>query len=247
MRIKSLFMASCLALSVAQPVLAADEMVTMTPEEMAHEHGGGIFHMFRLETDAGSNSKGDPVQSWDLDGWVGTDENKLWLKSEGERKDSKLESAEFWALYSRNIATFWDAQAGIRYDDKPKSTTYLTLGFNGLAPQWFETEAHLFISEHGDVTARLRQENDFLLTQKLILQPYVEVNLSAQDVHEQDIGAGVVDGQIGLQTRYEFTRKFAPYVDVHYGRKFGETSSIAKSHGEDNDELVGSVGLRLMF
>jgi copper resistance protein B len=79
------------------------------------------------------------------------------------------------------------------------------------------------------------------------LQPYVEVNLSAQDVHEQDIGAGVTDGQIGLQTRYEFTRKFAPYVDVHYGRKFGETSSIAKSNGEDNDELVGSIGLRLMF
>lgn len=239
---KKLLMASCLTLSLVSPALAED-----MAHDMKQEHGGGIFHMFRLETDAGSNTGGTPIQSWDLDGWVGTDENKLWIKSEGERADNKLESAEFWALYSRNIATFWDAQAGIRYDTKPESTAYLTLGVNGLAPYWFETEAHLFVSEHGDVTARLREENDFLITQKLILQPYLEVNLSAQDVREQDIGAGVVDGQIGLQTRYEFTRKFAPYVDVHYGRKFGETASIATSNGADKDELVGAVGLRLMF
>ncbi len=215
--------------------------------EMAAEHGGGIFHMFRLETDTGNNTDGVPLQSWDLDGWMGTDENKLWLKSEGEIADNKMESTEFWALYSRNISTFWDAQAGLRYDSKPESTTYLTLGVNGLAPYWFETEAHLFISQHGDVTARLRQENDILLTQNLIMQPYLEINLSAQDVHEQNIGAGVTNGKIGLQTRYEFTRKFAPYVDIHYGREFGETSSIARNHGEDNDEMAGSIGLRLMF
>mgnify|MGYP000281753782 FL=1 len=150
-------------------------------------------------------------------------------------------------MYSRNIATFWDAQAGVRYDFEPDSTAYLTVGVNGLAPQYFETEAHLFLSEHGDVMARLREENDLLLTQQLIMQPYLEVNLSAQDVEEQDIGAGVTDGKVGLQTRYEFTRKFAPYVDVHYGRKFGETASIAESKDEEKDELVGAIGLRLMF
>lgn len=244
MHIKQLLMALCLTTILAQPAMA---QYHSAHADMAHEHGGGIFHMFRLEADAGSNTDGTSLQNWDLDGWIGTDENKLWLKSEGERAGNKLESAEFWTLYSRNISTFWDAQAGIRYDSKPKSTAYLTLGVNGLAPYWFETEAHLFVSQHGDVTARLRQENDLLLTQQLIMQPYIEVNLSAHDIHEQDIGAGVTDGKIGLQTRYEFTRKFTQYVDVHYGRKFGETSSIAKSHGEDNDELVGAVGLRLMF
>ena len=66
-------------------------------------------------------------------------------------------------------------------------------------------------------------------------------------MREQDVGAGLSDGKIGLQTRYEFTRKFAPYVDVHYGRKFGETASIATSNGESKDEAVASVGLRLMF
>ena len=136
MRIKPFMMASCLLL-LSAPVFAADDMAAMTPEEMQHEHGGGIFHMFRSETDIGSNTDGNTIASWDVKGWVGTDEDKLYLKTEGEHKDGKLESAELWALYSRNIATFWDAQAGIRYDFKPESTTYLTLGFNGLAPYWF--------------------------------------------------------------------------------------------------------------
>ena len=230
---------SILFLLLALPVYAN------AAEDHKHEHGGQIFHMMRLEADYGAGNQ--PVSSWDLEGWIGTDEDKLWLKSEGEITDGKTEQAEVWALYSHNIDTFWDAQAGIRYDSKPDSTAYLTIGINGLAPHWFETEAHLFISDKGDLSARIREENDFLITQKLILQPYVEVNLFAQDVDSQDIGAGLSDGQIGLQTRYEFTRKFAPYVDFHYGRKFGETSSIAKSNGEDNDELVATVGLRLMF
>ena len=85
---------------------------------------------------------------------------------------------------------------------------------NGLAPYFFETEAHIFISEEGYVSANIRQENDLLLTQKLILQPYAEINLFAQDVPDRDIGAGISDGKIGLQTRYEITRKFAPYVDI---------------------------------
>jgi copper resistance protein B len=244
MPIKTFILAVALSLLLGQPALAADHDAHA---DMAAEHGGGIFHMLRLEIDGGSTIDGTLLQNWDLDGWIGTDDNKLWLKSEGERADGKLESAEFWALYSRNVATFWDAQAGVRYDAKPVSTAYVTLGVNGLAPQWFETEAHLFISEHGDVTARLRQENDFLLTQKLILQPYVEINVSAQEVKQQEIGVGVTDGKIGLQARYEFTRKFAPYVDVHYGRKFGETATMAAEDGADNDELVGSIGLRLTF
>ena len=170
MHIKPLLMASCLMFSV--PALA-DDMKGMTSDEMMKEHGGEIFHMFRSETDYGGSNNG-AVASWDVKGWAGYDDNKLYLKTEGEHSDGKLQTAEVWALYSRNIATFWDAQAGLRYDFKPASTTYLTLGFVGLAPYYFETEAHLFISNKGDVSARLREENDFLLTQKLILQPYLE-------------------------------------------------------------------------
>lgn len=211
-----------------------------------HQHGSEIWHRFLLEGDYGAGQEG-PVASWDLDGWIGTDENKLWLKSEGENSDGHLEQAEFWALYSRNVAEFWDAQIGLRHDAQPVSTSYLALGFEGLAPYFFETEAHFFVSDEGDFSARLRQENDFLLTQRLILQPYAEINLSAQDVGELGIGAGFTEGEIGLQTRYEITRKFAPYIDFRYERKFGETASIAEDEGDDKDNFVAALGIRFMF
>ncbi|MCE9508551.1 MAG: copper resistance protein B [Alphaproteobacteria bacterium] len=229
MRIKTAFAASLL-------------LLTFSPSVQAMEgHGAQVFHAFRLATDYGGGNV--PAARWDLDGWIGGDDNKLWLKSEG----GKTERAEFWALYSRNIDAFWDAQIGLRHDTQPDSASYLTLGFNGLAPYFFETEAHLFISNEGDVSARLRAENDFLVTQRLILQPYAEINLFAQDVPQQDVGSGLSDGEIGLQTRYEFTRELAPYVDVRYERTFGETASIAQSAGEDNDDFIAAIGLRLMF
>lgn len=218
---------------------------TMTAQ-MAAEHGGGLFHMFRLELDHGSSSDGT-VSTWDLDGWIGGDDDKLWLKSEGERSGGSIDQTEVWALYSRNIATFWDAQIGLRHDTRPSSITYLVLGTTGLAPQFFETEAHIFVSEHGGLSLRLREENDFLLTQQWILQPYAEINVAARGVPEDDIGSGFTHGEIGLQTRYEVTRKFAPYLDLRYERKFGATASLAADDGGDRDAFIAAIGLRLMF
>lgn len=211
-----------------------------------HQHGSEIWHAFVLEADYGGGQSG-PVWVWDFHGWIGTDENKLWLKSESENEDHTTEKAELWAMYSRNVHDFWDFQAGIRHDFQSESTSYAVVGINGLAPYFFETEAHLFLSDEGDVSARIRQENEFLLTQRLILEPYAEINFFAQDVPDQHIGAGLSSGEIGLQTRYEITRKFAPYVDFRYERKFGETSSIAKDEGEDNDDLIAALGIRVMF
>lgn len=228
--------------------LCATTLSTLAaPAFAGDEHGGAVYHAFRLETGVGGTDDGAGLADWDFDGWIGTDENKLWLKSEGERENGVTHQAEFWAMYSRNIGTFWDAQIGIRHDTQPDSLTYGVIGFEGLAPYFFETEAHLFVSEDGDVSARIRQENEFLITQKLITQPYVEANLFAQDVPELEVGAGLSSAELGLQTRYEFTRAFAPYIDVKYERKFGETSSIAKSNGEDNDAVVGTVGVKWMF
>lgn len=221
---------------------------TANAEENHHtsEHGGQIFHRFSLETDIG-NSREGTLASWDFDGWIGDDENKLWLKSEGEQLEDSTHKAEFWAIYSRNISEFWDAQIGLRQDIQPEPTTYFVAGFDGLAPYLFETQAHVFVSDRGDTSLRLRQENDLLLTQQLIFQPYFEVNIFAQDVPQQDIGAGIANGEIGLQTRYEITRKFAPYIDLSYERKFGETASIAKEHGDANDDFIASIGVKLMF
>jgi copper resistance protein B len=224
--------------------LFAASLILIAPTAWAGETP--IFHKFQLETDYGGGSAGG-LARWDFKGWAGGDTHKLWLKSEGQYRAGNLEDAEVWALYSRAVSTFWDVQAGLRRDIKPYATSYLTVGLNGLAPYFIETEAHLFVSDAGDVSLRLRGETDFLFTQQLILQPYVETRLFATDIPAQDIGAGLSSGQVGLQTRYEITRKLAPYFDISYSQKFGRTASFAEDEGQESGALVAAIGLRLMF
>jgi copper resistance protein B len=236
MPIKAIFLA--LALSAWPLGVFADDT--------HHGDHPTIFHAFQLETDIGAGQE-HLISTWDFDGWIGSDYDKLQLKSEGELEDGKLHQSEFWVMYSRNVAEFWDLQTGLRHDTQPRSTSYFVAGFDGLAPYFLETEAHLFLSQDGDVSFRLREETDVLLTQRLVLQPYAEANLFAQDVPELETGAGLSTGEIGLQTRYEITREIAPYIDVRYERKFGETASLAEADGEGRDDFIASLGLRLFY
>ena len=222
-------------------------LVIFFPKQILAIEDEEFFHMFKLESDIAESKEGT-LYNWDLDGWIGGDINKLSLKSEGEKiKDKNTEKSTFWAKYSRNIATFWDFQAGFRHDIHPKSKNYFLIGLEGLAPYFFETEAHVFISEDGNLTSTIHQENEFLITQRFIIQPYCELNFSTQDVQDLEIGSGLTVGEFGLQTRYEYTRKFSPYIDIKYERKYGETSIIAQKNNKKNEDIVIGFGIRLMF
>ena len=220
--------------------------LSFAEEDHAAEHGEAVFHKVRLEVGYGT-TEGQATKEWDLDAWVGNDLNRLWIKSLAQRTGQHTEKLDVWALYSRNVSTFWDLQAGLKTDIGPNSLTSLVIGVDGLAPYFFETEAHLFVSEKGDLSARFKQRNDLLITQQLIVQPYLEASLYAQSVKESNIGAGLSKAEFGVQTRYEITRKFAPYFDIRYERKFGETASFAKKANEDVDNFVGLIGLRMFF
>src|SRR3546814_7321014 len=100
--------------------------------------------------------------------------------------------------------------------------TYATIGFEGLAPYWFEVEGALFLSNKGDLLARLEGYYDQRITQKLILQPMAEANFALQDVPETGIGSGLSDFELGLRLRYEIVKEFAPYV----GRSEEHTSEL---------------------
>jgi len=214
------------------------------------EHGAATYHAIRLETDIG-RYHGDNTVSWDLDGWVGGDINKLWLKSEGELRGAKTEKAEVWALYSRNVSTFWDTQIGLRQDFQTagggKAHTYLAAGVNGLAPYFFETEAHVFVRDDGAISARFRQENEILLTNRLIVKPRLEINLNGKTDKANGLGTGLTDASLGLQTRYEISREIAPYIDVKYEKKFGQTADLARLRGEKPESTTLTAGIRWLF
>lgn len=193
--------------------------------------------------------KGRDGFRWEGEAWYGGDINRLTLKSEGETAFGEgIESGEVQALYSRAIGPYFNAQAGVRQDfGHGPDRTYATLGFEGLAPYWFEVEGALFLSNKGDLLARLEGSYDQRITQKLILQPMAEVNFAVQDVPESGIGSGLSDVELGLRLRYEIVREFAPYVGVEWARKVGDTGRFARAAGEDVDGVNLVAGLKLWF
>lgn len=242
---------------LAAAAMAAGAACASSATAQEHQHAGGIsamamadhqrtFHMARIEADV-AELDGDPLFTWDGEAWIGGDRNKLWLKSEGEVHDSEVEQAEVQALYSRQVSTFWDVQVGARHDFEPSSTTYLALGVQGLSPYQFETEATAFVSEDGDPSFRLKHSLDLLFTQKVVLEPSIELNLQGRDVPELGVKSGFTDLEIAAQLRYEVTKKFAPYVEVAYERLLGDTGDAARAAGKDRDNTLVRLGLRTWF
>lgn len=209
-----------------------------------------IFHAFTLEGDVGEARDGGS-KSFDLSGWVGGDYNRIWLNSEKKNYGDYEEKFEAQALYSRNFSRFWDAQVGVAHDFSTDFTStnlnYFVIGLEGLAPQFFETKAQIFLSDQGNYSARLKQEIDIFITQKLITQPYFETEIFVQDVPKLEVKSGISDLELGLITRYEITRKFAPYFALRYHTKTFGTADYAKEIGARVDNFIVSVGVRLRF
>lgn len=193
--------------------------------------------------------KGQDLRAWDVQGWVGGDYNKLWLKSEGEQAvGGGTEQAGVEALYARLISPFWYLQAGVRYEDRPSpSRTSLAFGVQGLAPYWFELDATAYVNQKGKFSARLEAEYDLLLTQRLILQPSAGTLFAGSAEAERGVGRGFNNLELGLRLRYEIHRQFAPYVGVTWSRKLGDTADLARSTGEDVTEKAVVAGLRVWF
>ena len=183
--------------------------------------------------------------------WIGGDYNRIWIKPEGSKVfGGPWEDVDVQLLYGRLIAPFWDFQTGLRYSQpssRGPARASAVFGVQGIAPYWFDVEAALFISNEGEVSARVELEYDLLLIQRLILQPRLETNLGAQNVRELGMNAGVSDIEIGARLRYEIRREFAPYVGVLWSRRFGEATSATRREGGDPDTVNFVVGLRLWF
>lgn len=218
-------------------------------QQLHGEHGGGTFSQVLFNLAEYQARKGSDGYRWDGQAWIGSDLNRLFLKTEGEGNLGRsVDSAEVQALYSRALDPYWNLQVGARYDFKPNpSRVYATIGVEGLAPGMFDTEAAVFVSNKGDVLGRIEGWYDERLTQRLILQPRVELNLAAQDVREDRIGAGLSNAELGLRLRYEVRREFAPYIGVSYNRKVGTTARYAREDGNGVQATSLVIGVRAWF
>ena len=217
---------------------------------LAEKMDDNLFTLVKIDQLEYRKQDGNDLLVWDGQGRIGNDENKFTLKTEGEyvRNADEFENAEVQLRYQRLISDFFDAHVGVRQDIKPDpSRTFGVIGVNGLAPQWFETDASFFVSHKGDTSLRLEAEYDILFTQRLVLEPSAELDIAFSNDEKTGVGSGLSKVELGLRLRYEITRKFAPYIGINWEKKIGKTEDFATEEGEDTDVFSLVAGLRLFF
>lgn len=207
-----------------------------------------VFHQVlvdELEYVRGKDARG---LAWDAQGWIGRDDNRLWVKTEGERTGGRTRDASVQALWSRPVAAFWDFQAGVRHDfGEGARRNWLAVGVQGIAPYWFDVQATAFVAPSGRTAARLKAEYQFVLTQRTFLTPEVEANLYGRSDPKQRVGAGLSDMSVGLRLRHELRREISPYIGVTFNRRFGGTADYARQANERVSERQLVAGVRVWF
>jgi copper resistance protein B len=231
------------------PALTEADRAAAFPVVNAHAMLDNAVQRFAMvdRLEVSDDDRGTSI-AWEGHGWIGTDLDRLWLRSAGERTAGIVESAHLEALYGRSISVWWDVVAGLRHEFEPtEARTYAALGIQGLAPQRFAISATAYLGEHGHSAAHLAVEYELLLTNRLILQPLLELELNGKSDPARGIGAGLGHGEAGLRLRYEITRQVAPYLGLVHERSFGRTADLLRSASMPVHDTRGVIGLRLWF
>ncbi len=199
------------------------------------------------------SSHADSV-AWDVSGWIGTADNRLWILDEGgthvdgAARDNRLE-----LLWGHPMER-WELLVGVRYDSgSTASRTYAALGFQAMAPLGIKVETTGYIgdgSRLGDdvhVGYRIQAERDWRLSSLLTLRGRAEYELWSEDHVRYGEGIGPSGAQAGLRLHYAFGDDAAPYIGVEWFRLAGDTADLARQFGETTSETRLVVGLRLRF
>jgi copper resistance protein B len=190
----------------------------------------------------------DGSAAYDLQAWYGRDYDRAVLKAEGDVDGGKLQEARSELLWGHALATFWDAQLGLRYDGGTgPDRGWLVFGVQGIAPYWFELDAAAYVSDAGHSALRLSADYELLFTQRLVLQPRLEANFYGKRDATRELGAGLSDLTAGMRLRYEIRREFAPYIGVEWAGSYGGTANYARRGGAATDETRFVAGLRFWF
>ena len=194
-------------------------------------------------------SDSEEVFAWDFDALYGTDELKLVWRSEAEYglEERAFETLETQRRLQTPISDFFDAVVGFRADTPNGPNRYSgVLGIHGLAQQWFEVDADLFVSDRPSL--RLEAEYEGLITNRITLVPSIELEIPFTDDDARDIGAFGPKLELGLRLSYDLIdRAISPYVGVHYEQVFGNTAERFRANGESTGAVFGVVGVRILF
>lgn len=230
------------------PITDADREAAFPELQHQHKHGASRHSFWLLDQLEVSDTSDGTEIGWEGIGWVGSDINRLWLRSKGHALDGSVERGRIEALYGRPVLPWWDAVAGVRQDfGNGPSRTWVAFGVQGLAPYFFEIEATAYVGESGRTALSVEAEYEMLLTNRMILTWAAEANAFGKSDAEQLIGSGLSTVEFGLRLRYELTRQFAPYIGFEREWSYGETTDFRELAGHARDDNKWVVGVRLWF
>ena len=203
-------------------ILLSGLVIASLSAPLQAQETGLVFYGIQMEELEYRLGEGDDRTAvWNGDAYVGTDELKLRWLGQGEYNTvtDTLERMENRVVLQKPVSDFFDVKAGVRLDTPDGPDRWFgVLGITGLARQWFEIDADLFVSETGDASARL------------------------------GVGSGLSGMEVGLRLSYDVVdRAISPYIGFVYERKFGDTADFAKAEGEDAAAWFAVIGTRLMF
>ena len=229
-------------------VTQADREAAFPVVHAHHEHGTSINSYWLLDRLEVSDADDGTALGWEALAWIGGDIQRVWLRSEGESVDGRIEHGDVEVLYGRSVRPWWDVLAGVRQDvGEGPSRTWAAFGVQGLAPYKFEVAATAYIGQGGRTALRAEVEYDTLLTNRLILQWRAEANAYGKADPLADIGSGLATVEFGARLRYEVTRQFAPYIGIEHDRAFGNTADLRRNAGHGAGDTRVVAGVRVWF
>lgn len=234
------------------PLPTAEEMAAAFPDlggmSMQEHMGTSRFSKLMLDRLEWQDSDGDSVLAWEGDVSWGSELNRFWLSSEGKREGGGVAHLDSRFYGSHAFARWWEVTAGLRQlGGEGPDRTFAGIGIQGLAPYFFELNASAWLGENSRTAFALEVEYELLLSNRLVLQPRLEMNAWGKEDVEKGIGRGISDAALGLRLRYEVRREFAPYVGLEWSSRFGDTARMARTAGEDRHEARLLAGLRLWW
>ena len=229
------------------------ETLTLSQNHDKHlnEHGGQIYQTTKFSNEwiVDKDGKGSLGSSFET--LIGTDENRMFVEANMNKAESNDPKYDVSALYSRNVAPFWDVQAGVRYseDKNNRNSNRIdgVIGLLGLAPYFFETKAYLYGGENNFWGASFEFDRDLLLTQKLITQPYIAADIVLNDNSDFAAKSGLSELKTGIKTRYEITKRIRPFVDIAYQYEKGQKSTPFQEATDSEKGWLYGAGIELVF
>ncbi|MEZ5420371.1 MAG: copper resistance protein B [Vicinamibacterales bacterium] len=229
------------------PTLTDADRAAAFPDVMGHSvHDDGVnyFLLFdQVEWQTGRDGRG---LNWDNRGWIGKDRRRFWFRTEGHTEAGRIEQAQIHALYGRAVSRWWDVVAGLRQDvGSHPGQTWAAIGDRAWRRTGSKSRPPPTSRRPDGPRCASGRNTSSLVTNRLIAQPNLEIDLEGRSDRARAIGAGLSSAEAGLRLRYEVRREVAPYLGVSWHRRFFGTGDAVRAAGGAAGGARLTLGLRL--